>query len=101
MNSGPVINGPTPLSQHIVGRKWYKHTIHGTASVNGGYETPDSRWMTLFVMAFENRIADWHSVGGWYTQQYLWVSLRALRVALRGTPRCFGMIMARCGMAMT
>lgn len=63
-------SGPTPplAWQYMVGRNWYKHTIHGTASVNGVHGQQPVE-MTLFAWP-ENRIADWHSVGGRYTQQY-------------------------------
>ena len=63
-------SGPTPplAWQYMIGRNWYKHTIHGTASVNGVHGQQPVE-MTLFAWP-ENRIADWHSVGGWYTQRY-------------------------------
>ena len=69
--SNPVgRSGPTPrLTWHyMIGRNWYKHMIHGTASVNGVHGQQPVE-MTLFAWS-ENRIADWHSVGGWYTQKY-------------------------------
>ncbi|MFQ9011490.1 MAG: hypothetical protein ACLR52_05025, partial [Veillonella atypica] len=52
----------------MIGRNWYKHMIHGTASVNGVHGQQPVE-MTLFAWP-EDRIVDWHSVGGWYTQQY-------------------------------
>ena len=69
--SNPVgRSGPTPpLTWHyMIGRNWYKHMIHGTASVNGVHGQQPVE-MTLFAWP-EDRIVDWHSVGGWYTQQY-------------------------------
>ena len=89
--------GPTPpLTWHyMIGRNWYKHTIHGTASVNGVHGQQPVE-MTLFAWP-EDRIVDWHSVVG--TRSNMGI-LACSVYRLRGTPRCFGMIMVRCGMAM-
>ena len=49
--SNPVgQSGPTPplAWQYMVGRNWYKHTIHGTASVNGVHGQQPVE-MTLFA----------------------------------------------------
>ena len=70
--SNPVgQRGPTPplAWQYMIGRNWYKHTIHGTAWAVGIRS----------------------SMG----------ILACSACRLRGTPRCFVMIMARCGMAIT
>ena len=91
--------GPTPplAWQYMIGRNWYKHTIHGTASVNGVHGQQPVE-MTLFAWP-ENRIADWHSVVVGIRNSMGILACSACR--LRGTPRCFVMIMARCGMAIT
>lgn len=87
-------SGPTPplAWQYMIGRNWYKHTIHGTASVNGVHGQQPVE-MTLFAWP-ENRIA---AVG---IRNGMGI-LACSACLLRGIPRCFVMIMAKCGMAMT
>lgn len=92
-------SGPTPplAWQYMIGRNWYKHTIHGTASVNGVHGQQPVE-MTLFA---------WPEIGlrtgtAWAVGIRSGMGILACSACLlRGIPRCFVMIMARCGMAMT
>lgn len=72
--------GPTPplAWQYMIGRNWYKHTIHGTASVNGVHGQQPVE-MTLFAWTEKSDCG--LAQRGRLVYATVWVSLRALRVS--------------------